>query len=202
VVSIIDYDAGNIRSVEKAVSHLGHECTITSDPGVILASDHVILPGVGAFSDAMSHLSERGLCDVVRDVTAKGIPFLGICLGLQLLFDDSEESPGCKGLSILPGSIRRIPSDGVLKVPQIGWNDLKFPRKSRLFEGLDEGTFVYFVHSYYLEAANKSDVSSVADYGVQIHSSVEHDNIFATQFHPEKSGDAGLRILSNFLRIH
>ncbi len=202
MVSIIDYDAGNIRSVEKAVSHLGHECTITSDPGVILASDHVILPGVGAFSDAMSHLSERGLCDVVRDVTAKGIPFLGICLGLQLLFDDSEESPGCKGLSILPGSIRRIPSDGVLKVPQIGWNDLKFPRKSRLFEGLDEGTFVYFVHSYYLEAANKSDVSSVADYGVQIHSSVEHDNIFATQFHPEKSGDAGLRILSNFLRIH
>lgn len=202
MVSIIDYDAGNIRSVEKAVSHLGHECTITSDPGVILASDHVILPGVGAFSDAMSHLSERGLCDVVRDVTAKGIPFLGICLGLQLLFDDSEESPGCKGLSILPGSIRRIPSDGGLKVPQIGWNDLKFPRKSRLFEGLDEGTFVYFVHSYYLEAANKSDVSSVADYGVQIHSSVEHDNIFATQFHPEKSGDAGLRILSNFLRIH
>ena len=202
MVSIIDYDAGNIRSVEKAVSHLGHECTITSDPGVILASDHVILPGVGAFSDAMSHLSERGLCDVVRDVTAKGIPFLGICLGLQLLFDDSEESPGCKGLSILPGSIRRIPSDGGLKVPQIGWNDLKLPRKSRLFEGLDEGTFVYFVHSYYLEAANKSDVSSVADYGVQIHSSVEHDNIFATQFHPEKSGDAGLRILSNFLRIH
>ncbi len=202
MVSIIDYDAGNIRSVDRAVSHLGHECTITSDPGVILASDHVILPGVGAFSDAMSHLSERGLCDVVRDVTAKGIPFLGICLGLQLLFDDSEESPGCKGLSILPGSIRRIPSDGVLKVPQIGWNDLKFPRKSRLFEGLDEGTFVYFVHSYYLEAANKSDVSSVADYGVQIHSSVEHDNIFATQFHPEKSGDAGLRILSNFLRIH
>ncbi len=202
MVSIIDYDAGNIRSVEKAVSHLGHECVITSDPATILGSDHVILPGVGAFSAAMGHLSERGLCDVIRDVTSRGIPFLGICLGLQLLFDDSEESPGCKGLSILPGSIRRIPSEGGRKVPQIGWNDLSFPKESRLFSGIDPGTFVYFVHSYYLEAARFEDVSSVTDYGVTIHSSIERDNIFATQFHPEKSGDAGLRILSNFLGIH
>lgn len=201
MVAIIDYDAGNIRSVEKAVLHLGEKALITADESEIRQADHVILPGVGSFGDAMGHLNDRGLIDIIKEVTSDGIPFLGICLGLQLLFDSSEETPDCGGLSILPGQIVRIPSDHGLKVPQIGWNSIKYPRESRLFDGVPEGSYVYFVHSYYLKAGNESDVSSTCEYGVMVHSSVEHDNIFATQFHPEKSGDVGLRILSNFLKV-
>ncbi|MCR5426883.1 MAG: imidazole glycerol phosphate synthase subunit HisH [Lachnospiraceae bacterium] len=201
MISIIDYDAGNIKSVEKALQYLGAEAVVTRDPETILSSDGVILPGVGAFGDAMGRLRSYGLEEVLQDVTKRGIPFLGICLGLQLLFEDSEESPGVKGLGILKGHIRRIPSDGGLKVPQIGWNSLSFPKKGTLFEGVPEGSFVYFVHSYYLQAEDPGIVVATTEYGVTIHAAVEQGNVFAMQYHPEKSSDNGLTMLRNFVNL-
>lgn len=201
MIAVIDYDAGNIKSVEKALQFLGEEALITRDVEVLLSADKVILPGVGAFGDAMEKLNEYGLVEVIHKIVEKGTPFLGICLGLQLLFDSSEEAPGVKGLGLLPGKIVRFPSDMGLKVPQIGWNMLKLPNKGRLFEGLKEGEFVYFVHSYYLQAQNMSDVVATCEYGVTVHASVEHDNIFACQFHPEKSSDVGMTILKNFINL-
>ena len=201
MIAIIDYDAGNIKSVEKAINYLGSECTITRNPDVILNADGVILPGVGSFGDAMGKLENYGLIPVINQVAEKGIPFIGICLGLQLLFDESEESPGVKGLSLLKGKIKRFPSDMGLKVPQIGWNSLEYDNPGKLFEGISEGSYVYFVHSYYLEAEDKSIVKASSEYGVKFHASVESGNIFACQFHPEKSSDVGLKILSNFLKI-
>ena len=201
MIAIIDYDAGNIKSVEKAVAYLGKEPRITRDRDEILNAEKIILPGVGAFGDAMKRLEAYGLVDVIKEAVKKGIPFLGICLGLQLIFDESEESPGVKGLSLLPGKIIRFPKIEGLKVPQIGWNDIGFPKESRLFAGIDEGSYVYFVHSYYLKAGNDEDVAAVSQYGVPFHAAVEHDNIFACQFHPEKSSDVGLKILSNFLNL-
>lgn len=200
MVAIIDYDAGNVKSVEKAVAHLGANGRLTRDHNEILNADHVILPGVGAFGDAVGNLRSYGLEDVINKVVEKGVPFLGICVGLQLLFEDSEESPGAKGLGILKGHIRRIPDTDV-KVPHIGWNSLKYESEGRLFKGVDEGSFVYFVHSYYLEADNKDIVTATTEYGTLIHASVEQENVFATQFHPEKSSDTGLMILKNFLEI-
>ncbi|MCR5451592.1 MAG: imidazole glycerol phosphate synthase subunit HisH [Lachnospiraceae bacterium] len=199
MVSIIDYDAGNTFSVEKAVLHLERECRITRDRDEILSADHVILPGVGCFADCMEHLKQFGLDKVIREVVSKNIPLLGICLGLQLMFESSEESPGVEGLGLLPGKVCKIPDDPEHKVPQIGWNSITFPKESRLFSGIDEGSYVYFVHSYYLKASDESDVAAVCDYGVNIHAAVERGNVFATQFHPEKSGEVGLAILSNFL---
>ena len=201
MVSIIDYGAGNIKSVENAVRYLGHEAVLTRDPAVVLSSDHCILPGVGAFGDAMERLTKFGLDDVIREVIRKEIPFLGICLGLQLLFESSEESPGAKGLGILKGRVLRIPDTDGRKVPQIGWNDLSFPRESRLFAGLKEGSYVYFVHSYYLEAGDPDDVTARTEYGVSIDAAVEHGNLFACQFHPEKSERVGMRILENFMAV-
>ena len=201
MIAIIDYDAGNIKSVEKALISLGQDVVLTSDPEVILSADKVVLPGVGAFGDAMGHLKERGLVDVIKKVCESGTPFLGICLGLQLLFEYSEESPGVEGLGILKGGIIRIPSDGGLKVPHIGWNSLSYPNKGRLYEGVDEGSFVYFVHSYYLKAADPSIVVARTSYGVDIDASVESGNVFACQFHPEKSSSVGLKILKNFAEI-
>ncbi len=201
MISIIDYDAGNIKSVEKALQYLGAEAVVTRNPETILSSDGVILPGVGAFGDAMGRLRSYGLEEVLQDVTKRGIPFLGICLGLQLLFEDSEESPGVKGLGILKGHIRRIPSDGGLKVPQIGWNSLSFPKKGTLFEGIPEGSFVYFVHSYYLQAEDPGIVVATTEYGVTIHAAVEQGNVFAMQYHPEKSSDNGLTMLRNFVNL-
>ena len=201
MIAIIDYDAGNIKSVEKAVAYLGKEPRITRDRDEILNAENIILPGVGAFGDAMKRLEAYGLVDVIKEAVKKGIPFLGICLGLQLIFDESEESPGVRGLSLLPGKIIRFPKIEGLKVPQIGWNDIGFPKESRLFAGIDEGSYVYFVHSYYLKAGNDEDVAAVSQYGVPFHAAVEHDNIFACQFHPEKSSDVGLKILSNFLNL-
>ncbi len=200
MIAIIDYDAGNIRSVENALNLLGLPNVVTGDADTIRSADHVILPGVGAFGDAMRKLRDRGLVDVIRE-TAKEKPFLGICLGLQLLFDESEEAPGEKGLSILPGRILRIPEGGGRKIPHIGWNDLSYPKESKLFAGVPEGSYVYFVHSYYLEAEHPEDVAATTEYGVTIHAAVEHDNIFACQFHPEKSGGIGLQILKNFSQI-
>ena len=199
MVAIIDYDAGNIKSVENAVRFLGHDVKVTADPGEILAADHIILPGVGAFGDAMKRLRAACLEETISEAVRSGKPFLGICLGLQLIFEESEESPGVKGLCLLPGKIRRIPEGDGRKVPQIGWNDLTFPRKSRLFGGIPEGSYVYFVHSYYLEAGNPQDVAARTEYGVTIDAAVEHDNLFACQFHPEKSERIGMQILRNFL---
>lgn len=201
MIAIIDYDAGNIKSVEKAIQFLGEEAVITRDPQSILSADGVILPGVGSFGDAMEKIRGYGLETVIRKVVERRTPFLGICLGLQLMFEESEETPGIPGLSLLPGKIIRIPDDGNLKVPHIGWNSLHFPKESRLFRDIPEESYVYFVHSYYLQAGNIEDVAATTEYGVSIHAAVEHDRIFACQFHPEKSSEVGLKILSNFVTI-
>jgi len=199
MVAIIDYDAGNIRSVEKAVEHLGKDRILTRDPGEILKADHVILPGVGSFGDAMKRLSEYGLTEPVREVVKRGIPFLGICLGLQLLFEESEESPGIGGLGIFKGRIRKLPEGEGLKVPNIGWNSLEIKKESRLFEGLSDDPFMYFVHSYYADAEDKTIVSAQIEYGARADVALEAGNVFACQFHPEKSSKEGLRLLMNFL---
>lgn len=201
MVAIIDYDAGNIKSVEKAVIALGEDAIVTRDHNVILAADHVILPGVGAFGDAMEKLHRYELVEIIRKVIDRGTPFLGICLGLQLLFESSEESEGVSGLGILPGKILRIPEHKDIKIPHIGWNSLSYPSEGKLFRGLPEGSYVYFVHSYYLHAEEPEIVKAVTEYSVLIHASVEKDNIFACQFHPEKSSEAGMKILRNFLDI-
>ena len=201
MIAIIDYDAGNIKSVEKALQKLGQEVCITRDPKLLLNAEKVILPGVGAFGDAMSHLNAYGLVEIIREIVDKKTPFLGICLGLQLLFERSDEAPGVEGLGILEGEILRIPDQEGLKIPHIGWNSLKLHREGRLFEGVSEGAFVYFVHSYYLKAADEGIVRASTEYGTKIHASVEQGNVFACQFHPEKSSGVGLMMLSNFARI-
>ena len=200
MIAIIDYDAGNIKSVEKALQYLGEEAVITRDAGEILMADKVILPGVGAFGDAMEKLNRYGLVPVVHEVVEKGIPFLGICLGLQLMFESSEEAPGVEGLGLLKGKIVRIPEGDGLKVPHMGWNSLSFPKEGRLFAGIPENSYVYFVHSYYLQAG-EDIVTATAEYGVTIHASVEKGNVFACQFHPEKSSHTGLTILKNFVEL-
>lgn len=201
MLAIIDYDAGNIKSVEKALRYLGQEAVITREPDTILKAEGVILPGVGAFGDAMEKLHAYGLTEVIRRCVAEGTPFMGICLGLQLLFESSEESPGVEGLHILEGKIVRIPSRSGLKIPHIGWNNLSFPNKGKLFQGIPENSYVYFVHSYYLQAADPGIVTAATEYGTYIHASVEKDNVFACQFHPEKSSDTGLQILRNFIAV-
>lgn len=201
MIAIIDYDAGNLKSVYKALIHLGEEAVITRDSREILCADKVILPGVGAFGDAMNKLKEYGLIPVIKEVAESGTPFLGICLGLQLLFEGSEESPQAEGLGILKGEILRIPESEGLKVPHIGWNSLTYDHQGRLFRGIPEESYVYFVHSYYLKAKEERIVKASTEYGVKIHASVEQGNVFACQFHPEKSSKAGLRILKNFAEI-
>lgn len=201
MIAIIDYDAGNIKSVEKAMILLGQEVTITGDREEILKADKVILPGVGAFGDAMGNLRRTGLDRVIRETVDKGTPFLGICLGLQLLFERSDEAPGVDGLGILKGEIVRIPEADGLKIPHMGWNSLHLEHDGRLFREIREGEYVYFVHSYYLKAEDENIVKASTEYGVHIHASVEQDNVFACQFHPEKSSDAGIRILKNFVEL-
>lgn len=198
MIAIIDYDAGNLKSVEKALLFLGEECTVTREPEVILQADQVILPGVGAFGDAMEKLHRFGLVDVIRQTVAQGTPFLGICLGLQLLFGSSDESPGVEGLGILDGKIAAIPPKEGFKIPHMGWNSIQIKEGAGLFRNVPREPYVYFVHSYYLKADHPEDVAASADYIVPIHASVEHGNVFACQFHPEKSGDTGLLILKNF----
>ena len=201
MIAILDYDAGNIKSVEKAMLLLGQDVTVTRKRETILKADKVILPGVGAFGDAMGKIRQYGLYEVIHEVVEQGTPFLGICLGLQLLFERSEESPGVEGLGILKGEILRLPDTPGLKIPHMGWNSLEFRNNGRLFEGLPQESYVYFVHSYYLKAADEGIVTAAAEYGTQIHASVEQNNIFACQFHPEKSSDVGIRILKNFISI-
>ena len=199
MTAIIDYGAGNLMSVKKALDFIGAENIITSDPGEIEAADSVILPGVGSFGDAMRSMNERGLIESVKKAALSGKPFLGICLGLQLLFEKSDESLGSDGLGLLSGDISLIPKNNGLKVPHIGWNSVEIRENSRLFENIPQGSYFYFVHSYYLNGAELSDVAATAEYGVKIQCAVERENLFATQFHPEKSGAAGLQILKNFI---
>ncbi len=202
MIAIIDYDAGNLKSVEKALVSLGAEPVVTRDPRELLAADHVILPGVGAFGDAMEKLHQYHLIPVIREIADRGTPFLGICLGLQLLFEGSEESPGVCGLGLCKGTIRILPQTEGLKVPHMGWNSLCYgTANGRLFQGIPEHSYVYFVHSYYLRAENPAIVTASTEYITRIHASIEQDNLFACQFHPEKSGSVGLAILKNFLTI-
>lgn len=201
MIAIIDYDAGNLKSVEKALQYLGEDVEITREPQKILTADRVVLPGVGAFGDAMAKLEGYGLVDVIQEVHKKQIPFLGICLGLQLMFEQSDEAPGVQGLGLLPGKICAIPKETGYKIPHMGWNSLRIRPDARLFQGLPQDVYVYFVHSYYLQAAEETDVAATTEYIVDIHASVEHGNTFACQFHPEKSGDVGLRILQNFCSL-
>lgn len=202
MIAIIDYDAGNLRSVEKALEVIGEKAVVTRNSDEILSADKVILPGVGSFGDAMGRLREYGLVDTLHEVADSGKPFLGICLGLQLLFRRSDESDGVEGLSILPGEILRIPDAPGIKIPHIGWNSLKVAPKARIFEGLRENPYVYFVHSYYLKADDENIVAATTEYGgTIIHASVQKDNIYACQFHPEKSSTVGLQILKNFAAL-
>lgn len=202
MTAIIDYDAGNIRSVEKALLALGEKAVVTRDRDTILEADRVILPGVGAFGDAMKKIRDYGLEEVIKEVAARKTPFLGICLGLQLMFERSKESEGVAGLGLLKGEIVRIPDTPGLKIPHIGWNSLSYPNKGRLFEGIPDNSYVYFVHSYYLKAEEEKIVTAVTKYGATIHASVEKENIFACQFHPEKSSEVGLTILKNFIAVN
>ena len=198
MIGIIDYDAGNIKSVEKALHYLGEQTVVSRDPQVLLHADKVILPGVGSFGDAMNKF---GLVPVIRQIADQKTPFLGICLGLQLLFESSEETPGVEGLGLLKGKIVKIPPAEGLKIPHMGWNSLHLQNDGRLFQGIPEQTYVYFVHSYYLQAEDPQIVKATTEYGVTIHASVEKDNIFACQFHPEKSSKYGLKILENFAKL-
>ena len=201
MIAIIDYDAGNIRSVEKALKFLGQDVKITRDPEEILSAEKVILPGVGAFGDAMRKLKEYGLDQVIRKTAGKGTPFLGICLGLQLLFERSDEAPGVEGLGILKGEILRLPEKEGHKIPHMGWNSLELIHNGRLFQDLPEDPYVYFVHSYYLKAADETIVKARTEYTTAIDASVEQGNVFACQFHPEKSSETGLKILKNFVEL-
>ena len=199
MIALIDYGAGNLKSVQKAFAHLGEPVTLTADKDVILTADAAILPGVGAFGDAMKSLEERGLPQVIRSFVETGRPFLGICLGLHLLFEESEETPGVQGLGILKGTVRRFPEEIGLKIPHIGFNSVTYRKDSRLFAGLPEEPYYYFVHSYYCFAEDRSVSAAMADYGIRFAAAVERGNLFAAQFHPEKSGRTGLGTLENFI---
>ncbi|BCJ95539.1 imidazole glycerol phosphate synthase subunit HisH [Anaerocolumna cellulosilytica] len=201
MIAIIDYDAGNLRSVEKALHHLGQDTIITRNREELLNADKIILPGVGAFGVAMDKLNHYNLVETIQEAAESGIPFLGICLGLQLMFESSEESKGVKGLGLLQGKIVRIPDCEGLKIPHIGWNSLTINPKAKLFQGIDNNAYVYFVHSFYLEASNKEEVAATTHYSTLIDASAEKGNVFGCQFHPEKSGEVGLKILQNFAEL-
>lgn len=203
-VAILDYGAGNVKSVKNAVEAVGGSAVLTYDSETVAGCDRVILPGVGAFGSAMERIRERGLDKIISEVVSSGVPFLGICLGLQVLFESSEEAPDCSGLNIFKGKIVKIPQQcetGTVKIPHIGWNSLAFQKECPLFHGLNDGEYVYFVHSYYLQAADRADVAATTEYSTTLDVAVSRGNIFATQFHPEKSGDKGLQMLKNFMSI-
>lgn len=202
MIAVVDYDAGNIKSVEKALQHIGAEPVITRDLSLIDKADKVIVPGVGAFEDAMEKMNQYQLTQMLRDVAKRGTPIMGICLGLQLFFERSDESEhDVEGLGLLSGEIVRFPEKEGFKIPHMGWNSLKINPASRLLKGIPDQAYVYFVHSYYLQAKQKEDVAATTEYIVEVHAAVEHDNVFATQFHPEKSGETGLQILRNFVAL-
>ena len=203
MIAVIDYNMGNVRSVEKGFQRIGMDAIVTRDPGVIRDATHVVLPGVGAFRDCMDNLERFGLIDVIRDGIESGKPFLGICLGLQVLFEESHEFGIHRGLSIIKGKVVRFPSDMEvdgerLKVPHMGWNQINIKKPSPLLTGIDDGTYFYFVHSYYCVPDEDEVVITTSSYGVEFVSTISRDNIFACQFHPEKSQKVGLRLLKNF----
>jgi len=200
MIAIIDYGVGNLGSVEKAFQYIGYKAEVTSDKNTVLGADAIVLPGVGAYADAMRNLEKVGMIDVVKRAVAEDRPFLGICLGLQLLFDHSEEGD-VKGLGLFKGKVKQFPLDMNLKVPHMGWNSLKTDKDCRLFYGLDETPYVYFVHSYYLDAEDNDIVAARTEYGIEFRSAVNRGNVFATQFHPEKSGDVGLKLLRNWAEL-
>jgi glutamine amidotransferase len=199
MIAIVNYDMGNLRSVQKGFEKVGAEAKISRDPGVISSASALVLPGVGAFGVCMEKLSGYRLIDPIKDFIVSGKPFLGICLGLQLLFEESDEFGSKKGLSVFRGKVLRFPHDGI-KVPHMGWNSVKLRKKSRLMEGIEDGAYFYFVHSFYVKPEEEVALCTT-DYGVDFVSAVESNNIFATQFHPEKSQNAGLRILENFANL-
>ena len=201
MIAIIDYGAGNIQSVSKALRHIGCDCFVTRDREEILSANAAVLPGVGSFGDTVDSLNQFGIKETAVEFIKSGKPFLGICLGLQLLFPESEESPGAQGLGVFEGSITKIPNGGGLKIPHMGWNSISIKKGSRLFRGIADNPYVYFVHSYFLHAADRSIVAAQTEYGVTIDAAIECGNVFATQFHPEKSGDVGLQLLRNFAEI-
>ena len=204
MIAIIDYGVGNLFSVEKAFAALGAEAKITNNPAEIKGAEKLVLPGVGAFGDCMKNLEESGLIPLLKEETAAGKPLLGICVGLQILFEGSEESPEAAGLGFLPGQVKRMPAED-LKVPHMGWNRLHIaePRQEKdLFAGLEQDKeYVYFVHSYHAVPQDKSVITATTDYGERLTAAVQKGNIMATQFHPEKSGDVGLRIIDNFCKL-
>jgi len=201
VIGVLQYGGGNVGSVLKALDHLGAEARLCRTAADLEGADRIVLPGVGAFGDAMAQLTASGLADAVRAAVAAGTPYLGICLGLQLLFAESEEAAGTQGLGLFPGSLRRFAAEPGRKVPHMGWSPLKLARPGRLFAGLAGGEYVYFVHSYYLETPERDLVAATADHGVVFDAAIERGNLFAVQFHPEKSGRVGLAILKNFLQV-
>lgn len=201
MISVVDYGAGNLQSVVKALQFIGCEPHITADRDEILASDHIILPGVGSFGDCMDSLRKNHTDQAVIDCINAGKPFLGICLGMQMLFEGSEESPGVTGLGVFRGTIRKIPAESGLKIPHMGWNSLDLKQPDGIFAGLPQSTYVYFVHSYYLHAEDPQIVAAQTEYGVTIDAAVQYKNVCATQFHPEKSCRAGLQILKNFVAL-
>lgn len=197
MIAIIDYGMGNLYSVEKAFVKLGAEVVVTSNPEIIVTADKVVLPGVGAFGDCMENLKAYHMIDAIREVVAKGTPFLSICLGLQVLFEGSEEDPETKGLGLFPGMVRKIHAPA-LKIPHMGWNSISFTSKSPLFENVPQESYVYFVHSFHAVPEDPSLITAVTDYGGSVTAAVGRDNIQAVQFHPEKSGSIGLAMLANF----
>lgn len=201
MIAIIDYGAGNLHSVHNALTFLGADAAVTGDRDTILGADKIILPGVGAFGDAMASLKKAELCDVIKTAIAQKTPFLGICLGMQLLFESSAESPGVPGLCEFSGTFQKIPKVGNIKIPHIGWNSLSLAKPSAILKDLGNDPYVYFVHSYYLEPNDPNDVSAYTTYGNRLAVAAERDNVFAVQFHPEKSGDTGLQILKNFIQL-
>ena len=201
MIAIIDYGAGNIQSVYKALKYVGCDCIVTNDKNEIMKAEGAILPGVGSFGNSMDNMNENGITETVREFIKTKKPFLGICLGLQLLFPESEESPGVKGIDIFKGTVTKIPDGEGLKIPHMGWNSIKLLKKDGIFKGIKDNSYVYFVHSYYLNAENKDIVAAQTEYGVTIDAAVSYENVTATQFHPEKSGEVGLQMLRNFAEM-
>lgn len=201
MIAIIDYDMGNLRSVQKALERVGHVATITSDPAVVRGAHKIVLPGVGAFRDAIAALRARHLTDPIREAISVGKPFLGVCLGLQLLFDKSYEDGEHEGLGIIAGDVVRFDIPADFKVPHMGWNQVQYRRRSPIFEGIAEGAHFYFVHSYYVRPSDSAVVATTTDYSLAFCSSIWQDNLYAVQFHPEKSQSAGLKLLRNFAEL-
>lgn len=199
MITIIDCGMGNLRSVEKAFVHLGYAAQITSDPKTVRNAEKLVLPGDGAFGDEMKQLQMSGLESAIQEIIAKGVSFLGICVGQQVLFEESEEFGTHRGLGLFPGKIKRLPDS--LPVPHMGWNQLHIQKSSRLLEGVAPESFVYFIHSYFVSEYSESQVKATTDYGIEFPVVIERDNIFSTQFHPEKSQSPGLQMLRNFAKL-